>query len=40
MKKILAAIALAAALMSCVNVNEKLGGDFIATNLKYDFYSA
>ena len=31
MKKILAAIALAAALMSCVNVNEKLGGDFIAT---------
>ena len=40
MKKILVAIALLAALMSCVNVNEKLGGDFIATNMKYDFHSA
>ncbi|MBR1926989.1 MAG: hypothetical protein IJ840_04470 [Bacteroidales bacterium] len=40
MKKILAAIAFLAALMSCVNVNEKLGGDFIATNMKYDFHSA
>ena len=40
MKKILVAIALLAALMSCVNVNEKLGGDLIATNMKYDFHSA
>ena len=39
MKKLLAAIALVAALMSCVNVNEEIGGDFIATNLKYDFYT-
>ena len=40
MKKILAAIALLAALMSCVNVDEKLGGELIATNMKYDFHSA
>ena len=40
MKKILVAIALLAALMSCVNVNEKLGGEFIATNMKYDFHTA
>ncbi len=40
MKKILAAIALLAALMSCTNVDEKLGGEFIATNMKYDFHSA
>ncbi len=40
MKKILVAIALLVALMSCVNVNEKLGGDLIATNMKYDFHSA
>ena len=40
MKRILTAIVLATAMMSCVNVNEKIGGEFIATNLKYDFYSA
>ena len=32
MKKILVAMVLAAALMSCTNVNERIGGDFIATN--------
>lgn len=40
MKKILAAFVLAAALMSCVNINQGVGGDFIPTNMKYDFHSA
>ena len=40
MKKLLAAIALGAALMSCTNVNEGIGSEFIATNMKYDFYTA
>ena len=34
MKKLLAAIVLAAALLSCTNVNELIGSDFIATNQK------
>ncbi|MBO6248697.1 MAG: hypothetical protein J6N54_07800, partial [Bacteroidales bacterium] len=40
MKKILVAMVLAAALMSCTNVNERLGGEYIATNQKYDFHTA
>ena len=40
MKKLLAALCLVAGLASCVNVNENLGGSFIATNQKYDFYTA
>ena len=40
MRKLLAAIVLATALLSCTNVNESVGGNFIATNLKYDFYTA
>ena len=40
MKKLLAAIVLATALLSCTNVNELIGSDFIATNQKYDFYTA
>lgn len=40
MKKLLAAIVLTAALLSCTNVNQSLGGDFIATDQKYDFFSA
>ena len=40
MKKILVAMVLAAALMSCTNVNERIGGDFIATNQQYDFHTA
>jgi hypothetical protein len=40
MKKLLAAIVLAAALLSCTNVNQSIGGNFIATNQKYDFHTA
>ena len=40
MRKLLAAIVLATALLSCTNVDERIGGDFIATNQKYDFYTA
>ncbi len=40
MRKLTAVILLAAALVSCVGTNEKLGGDFIPTDQKYDFYSA
>ena len=40
MKKLLAAIVLATALISCTNVNELVGSDFIATNQKYTFYTA
>ena len=40
MKKLLAAIVLATALLSCTNVNEGIGSEFIATNQKYDFYTA
>ena len=40
MKKILAAFVLTAALISCTNVNEGVGGEFIPTDQKYDFYSA
>ncbi|MBQ3978005.1 MAG: DUF4270 family protein [Bacteroidales bacterium] len=40
MRKLLAAIVLATALLSCTNVNESIGGNFIATNLKYDFFTA
>lgn len=39
MKKLLAAIVMAASLLSCINVNEGVGGDYIATNQKYDFYT-
>ena len=40
MKKLLAALCLTVGLASCVNVNENLGGSFIATNQKYDFFTA
>lgn len=40
MKKLIIAAALAMSIMSCVSVNEKLGGDLISTNHKYDIYSA
>ena len=40
MKKLLAALCLIAGLASCVNVNENIGGSFIATNQKYDFFTA
>ena len=39
MKKLLAAIVLATALLSCTNVNEGIGSNFIATNQKYDFFT-
>ncbi len=40
MKKLPAIIALAACLVSCVEVNQNLGGDFIPTDQKYDFHTA
>jgi len=40
MRKLLAALCLTVGLASCVNVNENLGGSFIATNQKYDFFTA
>lgn len=40
MRKLPAIIALAAGLASCVGVDKNLGGDFIPTDQKYDFYTA
>ena len=40
MKKLFAAIIAAAGLVSCVNVDERLGGDLIASNQQYDLYTA
>ena len=40
MRKLLAALCLTVGLASCVNVNENIGGSFIATNQKYDFFTA
>lgn len=40
MRKLPAIIALMAGLMSCVGVDQNLGGDFIPTDQKYDFYTA
>lgn len=40
MKKLLCAAILAAGLWSCVEVNQEIGGDFIATNQQYDIYTA
>ena len=40
MRKLPAIIALTAGLMSCVGVDQNLGGDFIPTDQKYDFHTA
>lgn len=40
MRKLTAIIALAAGLVSCVGVDQNLGGDFIPTDQKYDFHTA
>ena len=40
MSKLPAIIALMAGLMSCVGVDQNLGGDFIPTDQKYDFHTA
>ena len=40
MKKFLAAIAILTAALSCTNVNEGVGGNFIPTEMKYDFHTA
>lgn len=40
MKKILSAIVLMAAAVSCVDINENVGSQFIPTDQKYDFYTA
>ena len=40
MRKFPAIIALMAGLMSCVGVDQNLGGDFIPTDQKYDFHTA
>ena len=40
MRKLPAIIALMAGLMSCVGVDQNLGGDFIPTDQKYDFHTA
>lgn len=40
MRKLPAIIALMTGLMSCVGVDQNLGGDFIPTDQKYDFHTA
>lgn len=40
MRKLPAFIALTAALVSCIGVDQNLGGDFIPTDQKYDFHTA
>ncbi len=40
MRKLPAIIALTAGLVSCVGVDQNLGGDFIPTDQKYDFHTA
>lgn len=40
MRKLPAIIALMAGLMSCVGVDQNLGGNFIPTDQKYDFHTA
>ncbi len=40
MRKLTAIIALAAGLVSCVGVDQSLGGDFIPIDQKYDFHTA
>ena len=41
MKKLLAVLGLAAGLATaCINTDQTLGEQFVATNQKYDFYSA
>ncbi len=40
MRKLPAIIALMAGLVSCVEVDQHLGGDFIPTDQKYDFHTA
>lgn len=40
MRKLPAIIALMAGLMSCVGVDQNLGGDFIPTDQKYNFHTA
>ena len=40
MRKLPAIIALMVGLMSCVGVDQNLGGDFIPTDQKYDFHTA
>lgn len=40
MKKLLAAPLLVAGILSCTSVDKNLGGDLIATDQKYDIYSA
>ena len=31
---------MALGIVSCVNIDERLGGDLVATNQKYDIYTA
>ena len=40
MRKLPAIVALLAGLVSCVGVDQNLGGDFIPTDQKYDFHTA
>ena len=40
MRKLTAIVALLAGLVSCVGVDQNLGGDFIPTDQKYDFHTA
>lgn len=40
MRKLTAVIILAAGLVSCVGSDQNLGGDFIPTDMKYDFHTA
>ena len=40
MRKLTAIVALLAGLVSCVGVDQNLGGDFIPTDQKYDFHPA
>jgi hypothetical protein len=40
MRKLTAAIILIAGLVSCVGIDQNLGGEFIPTEMKYDFYTA
>jgi len=40
MKKLLTAIAVLAGIMSCAEVNEKLASDLVATDQKYDIFTA
>ena len=40
MKRFCIAAMMALGIVSCVNIDERLGGDLVATNQKYDIYTA